>query len=83
MTHAGIIAVALFGLLSSARAQEMEPQVRAPYQLVRTLQALQDEIAHGDLKAHNLQPAMLKRLGEKFLEADPAVWQDPRTRAPP
>ena len=25
-----------------------------------------------------LQPAMLKRLGEKFQEADPAVWKDPR-----
>jgi chemotaxis protein MotC len=52
--------------------------LREPYQLVRTLQALQDEIARGNLEAHNAQPALLKRLGEEFQKADPGVWKDPR-----
>jgi chemotaxis protein MotC len=56
----------------------MEATTREPYQLVRTLQALQDEIARGNLDAHNAQPALLTRLGEKFQEADPGVWKDPR-----
>ena len=78
MTYAGIIAAALLALLSPALAEETAPSVREPYQLVRTLQALQDEIARGNLEAHNAQPALLKRLAEKFQEADPAVWKDPR-----
>ena len=78
MTYARIIAAALLGFLSSAQAEEAEPSVREPYQLVRSLQSLQDEIARGNLQAHNAQPSMLKRLGEKFQEADPAVWKDPR-----
>ena len=78
MTYAGIIAAALLALLSPALAEETAPSVREPYQLVRTLQALQDEIARGNLEAHNAQPALLKRLAEKFQEADPDVWKDPR-----
>ena len=78
MTYAPIIAAAWLALLGPALAEETGPSVREPYQLVRTLQALQDEIARGSLEAHNAQPAMLKRLAEKFQEADPGVWKDPR-----
>ncbi|MGM4990615.1 chemotaxis protein [Tardiphaga sp. 841_E9_N1_2] len=46
--------------------------------MVRSLQMLQDQIARGDLDAHNSQPALLKRLGENFLKADAAVWKEPR-----
>jgi chemotaxis protein MotC len=78
MTYAGIIAAALLVLLGAARAEEIDASVREPYQLVRMLQALQDQIASGNLEAHNAQPALLKRLGEKFKETDPGVWKDPR-----
>jgi chemotaxis protein MotC len=79
MTYPGIIVAAvLLALLSGARAEEAEATAREPYQLVRTLQALQDQIARGNLEAHNAQPALLKRLGEKFQEADAAAWKDPR-----
>ncbi len=49
--------------------------------MVRSLQMLQDQIARGDLDAHNSQPALLKRLGENFLKADATVWKEPRIRA--
>ena len=78
MTYGGIIAAALLVLLSGAQAEEIEASVREPYQLVRALQALQDEIARGNLEAHNAQASLLKRLGEKFQEADPGLWKDPR-----
>jgi chemotaxis protein MotC len=78
MSRVGTIAVALFVLLGSARADEAEAPPREPYQLVRTLHALQDQIARGNLEAHNAQPALLKRLGDEFQKADPAVWKDPR-----
>ena len=56
--------------------------MREPYQLVRALQALQDEIARGNLEAHNAQPALLKRLGEKFQKADPQSGKIREIRAP-
>jgi chemotaxis protein MotC len=78
MTSARIIAATLLACLGSARAQSVEDQMREPYQMVRSLQMLQDQIARGDLDAHNSQPALLKRLGENFLKADAAVWKEPR-----
>jgi chemotaxis protein MotC len=78
MTRAGAIAVALLVLPGAARAGEADAPAREPYQLVRTLQALQDDIARGSLEAHNAQPALLRKLGEEFQKADPAVWKDPK-----
>ncbi|MGM4921152.1 chemotaxis protein [Tardiphaga sp. 813_E8_N1_3] len=78
MTSARIIAATLLACLGSAHAQPADDQMREPYQMVRSLQMLQDQIARGDLDAHNSQPALLKRLGENFLKADAAVWKEPR-----
>ncbi|MCK9908096.1 chemotaxis protein [Microbacteriaceae bacterium K1510] len=77
MTYAGAIVAALLLSLAAARAEDVRAAPE-PYQLVRRLQSLQDEIARGNLEAHNAQPALLKRLGEKFQEADARVWSDPR-----
>uniref|UniRef100_Q07SG3 Putative chemotaxis protein n=1 Tax=Rhodopseudomonas palustris (strain BisA53) TaxID=316055 RepID=Q07SG3_RHOP5 len=78
MTHLAKVAIALLALLGSARADEAATSAREPYQLVRSLQSLQDQIARGNLEAHNAQPALLKRLGEQFRNADPNLWNDPR-----
>ncbi|WP_371420312.1 chemotaxis protein [Tardiphaga sp.] len=78
MTSVRIIAATLLVGLGSAHAQPADDQMREPYQMVRSLQMLQDQIARGDLDAHNSQPALLKRLGESFLKADAAVWKEPR-----
>ncbi|MEW6645324.1 MAG: chemotaxis protein [Pseudomonadota bacterium] len=78
MTRAGAIAVGLLALLGAARAEDADAPAREPYQLVRKLHALQDDIARGNTEAHSAQSALLKRLGEEFSNADPAVWNDPR-----
>lgn len=78
MTSTRIIAATLLACLGSAHAQPADDQMREPYQMVRSLQMLQDQIARGDLDAHNSQPALLKRLGESFLKADAVVWKEPR-----
>jgi chemotaxis protein MotC len=49
-----------------------------PYQLVRSLQAVQDGIARGDAAAHSRHPALIRQIGEKFLAADPGVWSNPQ-----
>ncbi|WP_398476214.1 chemotaxis protein [Tardiphaga sp.] len=78
MTSCRTIAVALTMCIGSAHAQPAAEAVREPYQMVRSLQMLQDQIARGDLEAHNAQPALLKRIGESFLKADAALWKEPR-----
>jgi chemotaxis protein MotC len=79
MIRRGLIRAALFFLLplsfAGSRAEEAAPQ---PYQLVRTLQLLQDQIAHGSLEAHGAQLTLLSHLGDQFLKADPTLWRDPR-----
>jgi chemotaxis protein MotC len=49
-----------------------------PYQLVRSLQSVQDGIARGDTAAHGRHPALIRQIGEKFLAADPDVWSNPQ-----
>lgn len=77
MMYAGLIAISLLAFIGSARADEAVA-VAEPYQLIRRLQALQDQIGRGNLEAHNAQASLLKHLGEQFQDADPAVWKDPR-----
>ena len=78
MIRKATVAGALLALLGAAQAEESGAPPREPYQLVRSLQALQDEIARGNLQAHNAQPELLKRVGEEFQKADASVWNDPR-----
>lgn len=52
--------------------------IAAPYQLVRTLQAMQDDMAAGSTAALAAQRALLQRMEEEFANADPLVWQDRR-----
>ena len=49
-----------------------------PFELVRSLQAVQDGIANGDAAAHGGHLALIRQIGEKFLAADPGVWSNPQ-----
>ncbi len=53
----------------------------APYELVRTLQDLQDRMAEGDVKAIAAQRALMIQIDKAFMSADAAVWQDNRNAA--
>lgn len=59
-------------------AQERREEARQPYAMLRTLQSLQERIAHGDIRAHEGQRALITRVAETFLRADPADFEDPR-----
>ena len=75
-----LFAVLLIGLpLTVARAiAEPAPAPVStssePYELVRSLQAVQDGIANGDTAAHGSHIALIRQIGEKFLAADPGAW---------
>lgn len=70
----------------TARAQmQPDPATAAPpppYQLVRTLQSLQNEAAAGNRTAHAAQGKLLGNLEQALMAQPPEAWDDPRnTRA--
>ncbi|MBR1216382.1 chemotaxis protein [Bradyrhizobium sp. U87765 SZCCT0131] len=74
MIRGATIAVVLLALAGAASAEE----AGEPYQRIRALHVLQDNIARGNREAHDAQAVLLRQLGEEFLKADPAVWKDGR-----
>jgi chemotaxis protein MotC len=50
----------------------------APFELVRALQTLQDQIARGNPRAHAHQRVLLARIAEQFGAINPEVWKEPR-----
>ena len=53
----------------------------APFELVRTLQSLQDRMAQGDVQAIAAQRALMIQIDKVFMGAAPSVWQDNRNAA--
>ncbi|HEV7257031.1 MAG TPA: chemotaxis protein [Bosea sp. (in: a-proteobacteria)] len=78
---------AALGLASPLAHAQAEPAPAAsahaqPYQLVRTLQSLQNEAASGNRTAHAAQSKLLRDVEQAMLAQPPEVWDDPRnTRA--
>jgi chemotaxis protein MotC len=66
----------------SARETSAEPappeSTEQPYQLIRRLQALQDQTAQGSVEALAAQRALITTITRTFAEASPSVWQEPR-----
>ena len=55
-----------------------EEAARQPYELVRMLNALQNESARGNAEAHARQRQLISRLAQDLLSADAEVWKDAR-----
>ncbi|MBB3808359.1 chemotaxis protein MotC [Pseudochelatococcus contaminans] len=53
-------------------------EAREPYQLVRTLQAVQDRTAHGSRMALSMQGPLLSKTNAALLSAPDEAWQEPR-----
>jgi chemotaxis protein MotC len=49
-----------------------------PFDIIRTVQFLQDQIARGNGRAIQVQAMLLRRFGPTLAEADPEVWKDGR-----
>jgi chemotaxis protein MotC len=50
----------------------------APYQLIRELQALQDQTANGSVEALAMQRSLIGAIDQAFAAADAGVWREPR-----
>lgn len=73
-----LAALPLMAATALAAAPDPAPASGEPYELVRSLQAVQDGIANGDTAAHGAHLALIRQIGEKFLAADPGVWSNPQ-----
>ena len=73
----GWIAIPLMSVILCA-AQICDAQTKPPYQIVRSLHALQDQMVLGNTAAKAAMPAFSAQLAEKLLAADPGVWREPR-----
>lgn len=73
-----LAALPFVAVTALAATPEPAPAPGEPYELVRSLQAVQDGIAIGDAAAHGAHLALIRQIGEKFLAADPAVWSNPQ-----
>jgi chemotaxis protein MotC len=51
---------------------------RMPFELVRSLRAIQDRIAHGDAAAQAGQSKLLAEIGLQLQRVDAAAWKEPR-----
>lgn len=78
-------ALVLFPAASIAAEESSTPAVeqvplegRQPFELVRTLQALQDQTALGNVAAHSAQRPMIEMIGQRLAAAPVEVWQDQR-----
>ncbi|HEY5795811.1 MAG TPA: chemotaxis protein, partial [Bosea sp. (in: a-proteobacteria)] len=75
-------ALCLASPLAWAQAEPAPATAAPPYQLVRTLQSLQNEAASGSRTAHAAQGKLLRDLEQAMMAQAPEIWDDPRnTRA--
>lgn len=53
-----------------------ETRAKQPYELVRSLRAIQDQVARGNMAAHNFQRKFIPQVAELLNQAEPEVWKD-------
>ncbi len=64
--------------LQSAGAQQQEGENLAPYQMLRSLQFVQDTVVTGDHSAGEMQRYMIGAIDRRLRSVDPSVYSDPR-----
>ncbi len=77
------IRVASFGLmafLAGGMASYADGRTREPFELVRSLNALQDEIARGSSAAHAAQQTLMASISAELARVEPERWKDPRNQ---
>ncbi len=53
-----------------------QPQAKQPFEIVRSIQAIQDQIVLGNANAKARLPQVIMQLSERLLAAKPEVWRD-------
>jgi chemotaxis protein MotC len=65
-------------LVAGATIGSCRADTKPPYEIVRSLQALHDQMAQGSQAAQRAMPGLLRRLGGRLMIENASVWHDPR-----
>ncbi|MGB8279244.1 MAG: chemotaxis protein MotC [Methylovirgula sp.] len=65
-------------IIAGATIGNSRAETNPPYEIVRSLQALHDQMVLGSRAAQTAMPGLLRKLGDRLVAADPSVWRDPR-----
>jgi chemotaxis protein MotC len=71
----GAAIICTFAIAGSGYGQTGQGE---PFELVRSLQSLQDQIARGNTRAHANQRVLLGRIAEQFDAINPERWKEPK-----
>ncbi|HUZ90381.1 MAG TPA: hypothetical protein VMU78_00530 [Methylocella sp.] len=69
---AGICASRAFG------QGEARPDSKQPFEIVRSIQAIQDQVVRGNAGARAKLPTLIEQMTERLLMVERDVWRDPR-----
>ncbi len=73
------LALAVMGLLLiSGTPASAQSSAGEPFELVRALQSLQDQVARGNARAHANQRVLMARIAEQFAVMSSEGWKEPR-----
>lgn len=78
MTSARRIIASLWVWLLLPASAAAEDAAKQPYELVRTLQGIQDQVTRGSAAASEFQKGFLVKLNEELHQMPGDVWDDPR-----
>jgi chemotaxis protein MotC len=53
-------------------------QTKPPYEIVRSLESLHDQMVLGSRATQTAMPGVLRQLGARLIAADPSAWREPR-----
>jgi chemotaxis protein MotC len=75
---ADIVAVFFTASLISSAAAKADSVAPEPFEMVRSLEALQDQIVLGNAAAFAAQPKLIGVIAERFAAASSEAWRDPK-----
>ena len=75
LTLAGAMLACGLGWTGAVHGQEGKSE---PFELVRSLQSLQDQVVRGNTRAHAAQRVLLARIAERFDVLSADGWKDPK-----
>ncbi|MGO9135157.1 MAG: hypothetical protein ACLP8A_14090 [Methylovirgula sp.] len=74
--RSAILAGFVAGLLAAGQCRAAD--AKPPYEIIRSLESLHDQMVLGSRPAQMAMPTVLRQLGARLVAADPSVWHDPR-----
>ncbi|MFI5013859.1 MAG: chemotaxis protein MotC [Hyphomicrobiales bacterium] len=74
----GITFLAPVLAITLASPADAESGRSAPFELVRSLEALQNQAAAGNASAYAARPKLVAQIAERFQAMDPVIWREPK-----